>query len=177
MKVIDELLPGCFLLSPLIVNDMRGLFKKTYSTQTFSNLGLSINWVEDFYTVSAKNVVRGMHFVEPPYEQDKLVYCLNGSITDVLLDLRTGDHYGKSISIELSASEGNMIYIQKGVAHGFLSHVDNAIVGYKTNSKYVPSYDSGILWNSFGYKWQLAHPILSERDRALIDFSKFISPF
>ena len=69
------------------------------------------------------------------------------------------------------------IYIPIGFAHGFKSLEDDSIVVYNQTSIYSNKNDSGILWNSFGYDWQLEDPIISERDKNLIKFSKFNSPF
>jgi dTDP-4-dehydrorhamnose 3,5-epimerase/CDP-3, 6-dideoxy-D-glycero-D-glycero-4-hexulose-5-epimerase len=35
----------------------------------------------------------------------------------------------------------------------------------------------GIHWNSFGFKWPLKNPILSDRDKNLTKFNEFVPMF
>jgi dTDP-4-dehydrorhamnose 3,5-epimerase len=151
---------------------------KTYHASTFANLGFRFQPAEEFYSVSRKNVLRGMHFHMPPYDHEKLVYCISGRVLDVLLDLRLDSAtFGRYTSAELSAENRLQYLIPKGIAHGFYTLSENSIMIYKTSTLHVPSHDSGILWNSFGFNWGFETPIVSERDAKLPAMDKFISPF
>ena len=95
-----------------------------------------------------------MHFQLPPHDHDKLVYCIRGRVMDVLLDLRkSSPTYGRSFGNEISANNHLMLYIPKGVAHGFLSLEDDSVLVYKTTTIHFPSHDAGVRWDSFGYTW------------------------
>jgi dTDP-4-dehydrorhamnose 3,5-epimerase-like enzyme len=118
-----------------------------------------------------------MHVQVPPYEHIKIVYCLNGAVLDVLLDLRPGPSYGKFSSITLDASSPMLLIIPSGIAHGFRSLVDGSLMVYKTSSEYAPQYDAGISWNSFNFDWGLCNPTLSIRDSSHPDFENFRTPF
>ncbi len=177
MKIIQELLPGCFLLRAEKRSDERGCFIKTYQAATFQALGLNFHSQEEYYSRSFRNVMRGMHFQIPPHAHDKLVYCISGKALDVLLDLRRGEGYGKVASLNISMDDGSVIFIPKGVAHGFLSLVDNTVLMYKTSTEYSPAFDRGILWGSFGFNSPIFDPIISRRDQLHPKFSQFDSPF
>ena len=177
MEILEEILPGCFLIKPFQFEDCRGLFVKTYHAKQFSSLGINFNIEEEFYSVSHKNILRGMHFQTPPDDLDKLVYCIGGKITDVVLDLRPRRSYGKYSSIELSSENNLMLFIPKGIAHGFIARTNNAIVSYKTSAVHKSTSDFGIRWDSFGYDWGIDEPIISTRDSEFPDFKKFNSPF
>ena len=177
MKILEELLPGCFLLQPKWCEDERGVFVKTYHESLCQSLGVSLEIREEFYSVSRRNVLRGMHFQLPPHAHEKLVFCTRGRVKDVLLDLRKGVNYGRVAFAELSGENAHLIFIPKGVAHGFVALSQEALMLYKTSTVHEPQADSGIRWDSFGFDWGIAVPILSERDqqhRALADFK---SPF
>ena len=177
MKILEELLPGCFLLEPTRINDLRGRFVKTYHEDFFKTLGINLVIREEFYSISKKNVVRGMHFQMPPNDQEKLVYCTSGEVVDVLLDLRQGNSYGSVASTNLSIFNSRIIYIPKGIAHGFKALEDETVMIYKTSTVHAPESDVGIGWDSFGFDWSVNDPIISGRDQAHLDFNKFISNF
>jgi len=166
------------LLRPRLFQDQRGLFIKTFRSDQFRELGITFEPREEFYSTSAKNVLRGMHFQLPPSAHAKLVYCLSGSVLDVVLDMRRASPtYGKSFSIRLDANARDLLFIPVGFAHGFLSIEDNSLMVYKTDAVHVPELDTGIAWNSFGFDWKIASPIMSERDRKFVAWPEFQSPF
>lgn len=177
MKLLKELLPACFLLEPSRFEDARGTFVKTYHEGICKSLGANLDIQEEFYSISRKDVIRGMHFQLPPHDHDKLVYCTRGAVRDVLLDLRKGPSYGKVASVDLSGENGLMVFIPKGIAHGFVALTEEALMLYKTSTVHTPSADCGIHWDSFGFDWQVTRPLLSARDEQHGVFADFISPF
>ena len=150
---------------------------KTYHEGLFLALGVNLDIREEFFSLSHENVVRGMHFQLPPHEHDKLVYCTHGVVMDVLLDLRKGPGYGKVAFTELSAENGHIVFIPKGVAHGFAALSDETLMLYKTSTVHAPEADCGIRWDSFGFDWGITGPIISARDQQHSLFGDFVSPF
>jgi dTDP-4-dehydrorhamnose 3,5-epimerase len=178
VNVAETSLRGCFELRPEIREDVRGRFVKTFSRELFARLGLSVDFVEQFYSVSRKGVLRGLHFQLPPRALDKLVTCIEGKVLDVLLDLRRGSGtYGRHIVLELSAETANEVYIPAGLAHGFYTLSERATLLYGTTCAYSPEHDTGIRWDSAGIPWPDAQPIVSPRDAALPALADFLSPF
>lgn len=157
---------------------MRGRFVKVFHKQTFAEKGLETHFAEEYYSISHKNVIRGLHFQLPPMDHVKMVYCVQGEVLDVVLDLRVGSPtYGEHVLFELSAAKANSIYIPKGMAHGFCAVSELAILVYKVGTIYSPNHDAGVLWNSAGIAWPTKQPILSARDQSFPTLDKFISPF
>ena len=115
-----------------------------------------------------------MHFQLPPYDHSKIVTCLEGKMLDVVLDLRLGDSYGKYADFHLE--EGQSIYIPSGFAHGFLA-LTNVITHYSVSTPHNSKSDTGIKFDSFGYKWEEENPIISDRDKKFVIFNHFQSPF
>ena len=178
MRVEETLIPGCYQLFPQIRTDARGRFVKTFHEEVFADHGLVTEFVEEYYSVSHKGVLRGMHFQTPPHEHFKLVYCLDGKVLDAMADLRVGSPtYRRAATIELSAELGNMLYIAPGVAHGFYALTDDAIMQYKVTTMYAPDSDAGIRWDSAGIDWPDAAPLVSERDAGFPRLGEFESPF
>lgn len=171
-------LAGCYELQPKVFEDERGRFVKIFHEQVFAEKGLETGFAEEYYSVSCKNVIRGMHFQLPPMDHVKLVYCVQGEVMDVVVDLRVGSPtYGQYAVFELSAIKANSIYIPKGMAHGFCAQSDQAIMVYKVSTIYSPAHDAGVLWNSVGIPWPTAKAILSGRDQSFPPIDKFVSPF
>jgi dTDP-4-dehydrorhamnose 3,5-epimerase len=178
LKIINTKIPGCYELFPIIHKDKRGFFVKTFHFPTFKKFGLETNFKEEYYSVSKKNVVRGLHFQIPPKGHSKLVYCIAGIVKDVVVDLRVGSPtYGKNLSIILSSDKGNMIYIPEGLAHGFFTLSKFSTLIYKTTNIHDPKKDIGIKWDSAGISWPKKNIIISERDKSFLPFKNFKSPF
>ena len=171
-------LEGCFELQPIVRGDNRGTFVKTFHADTFAELGLATNFKEMLYSTSMKNVLRGMHFQTPLADHVKLVYCIEGAVKDVVVDLRKNSAtFGKHFAVNLNSEQANMLYIPKGLAHGFLTLSERAIMVYSLTTVYSPENDKGILWSSCGIDWQCDAPILSDRDKAHPTLAEFNSPF
>lgn len=171
-------IPGCLEIRPVIHEDTRGRFVKVFQCEAFAAKGLCTDFREEFYSVSLRGVIRGLHFQSPPADHDKLVYCVDGIVQDVVLDLRKGSPtYGRHTLVQISAQEGNMIYIPRGLAHGFCVLSKVATLVYKTSTTHSPEHDGGVLWNSAGVPWAESNPIVSDRDRMHPALTTFQSPF
>ncbi|NTW72074.1 MAG: dTDP-4-keto-6-deoxy-D-glucose epimerase [Eubacteriaceae bacterium] len=178
MRMQETIISGVFLLENDPVADDRGRFVKTFSKSAFFRRDLCDVFRESYYSLSRKDVIRGMHFQLPPYDHHKLVYVPHGKITDVLLDLRINSgSYGRCLETELSQENGRSLYIPSGVAHGFKTIGEETLTVYLVSTEYHKDYDAGIRWDSFGYDWKLENPVISERDRAFQGFQDFVSPF
>lgn len=178
LEIRESGIAGCLILQAPAFRDERGVFVKTFQWQAYENAGLAVDFVEQFYTVSEENVLRGMHCQLPPHGHDKLVYCVSGSVFDAVVDLRAGSpSYGRYEVFELSAQDRQVLYIPEGVAHGFCVLDSPATLVYSVTSGHSPSHDSGIRWDSAGIEWPIESPIISARDRALPRLNEFASPF
>ena len=178
LRIRQTSITGCVELFPLVFEDARGRFIKSFHSEQFQSLGLRSDFVESFYSISHKHVVRGLHFQAPPHAHAKLVYCSNGAALDAVVDLRVGSPtYGKYETFDLSQTCANMIYLAPGLAHGFLTVSDSATLIYATTSLHDPEADSGIRWDSVNIPWPIDKPTISDRDASLEQFKDFISPF
>ncbi|MCW8839087.1 MAG: dTDP-4-dehydrorhamnose 3,5-epimerase [Thiovulaceae bacterium] len=178
MNIVDTFIPELKILEPRIFEDIRGKFIKTFNNDFFEKNSLNINIEETYYSISHKDVIRGMHFQTPPYDHIKLVYVPHGKIIDVVLDIRKNSPtYGKCFSIELSSNNAKVLIIPKGLAHGFKSLEDNTNVTYMQTSGYAPDNDGGIKYDSFDFDWDSEAPKLSDRDQSFPALKEFESPF
>ena len=178
MKIESTELEGVYVIDNFNTADERGLFVKTFNSNTFKENILDFKIRESYYSVSKKNVIRGMHFQLPPHDHEKIVYVPKGSILDVILDLRKKSKtYKKYISVTLSDENKKSIFIPKGLAHGFKSLENDTITVYNVATEYNSKADMGVRFDSFGFNWDTEEPILSQRDNAFDFFNEFKTPF
>lgn len=178
MKFNPTKMAGCFEILPRMSEDLRGRFVKPFQYSLMKAQGLDIDFREEFYSVSSKGVLRGLHFQTPPQDQVKVVYCVQGAAFDVLVDLRKNSQtFGQFECFELSAKRCNVLYLPRGIAHGFYAREDQTTLVYKVTSEYSPENDDGILWNSMNIPWPTLKPILSPRDETFPRFLDYKSPF
>jgi dTDP-4-dehydrorhamnose 3,5-epimerase len=178
MTIQKTELEGVYIIDNFVAKDERGTFVKTFNQQQFKDNELEFEIRESYFSISQKDVIRGMHFQMPPYDHQKLVYVAQGSIIDVIVDIRVNSKtYKKSISVELSEENRKSVFIPKGFAHGFKSLEDNTITIYNVSSEYNSNFDAGLSYDSFGFDWKVESPIISSRDLMFESVNEFKSPF
>lgn len=169
MKTIETSLPGVLILEPTIYRDPRGAFFETFNLRAMSEAGLPTEWVQDNFSVSKKNVLRGIHY-QIKQAQGKLVRVAQGAVLDVAVDLRrTSPAFGEHFAVELSSENGKMLWIPKGFGHGFLALTEDVGFAYKVTDYYSPQAERTILWNDPGLaiQWPVSAEvaIVSDKDR------------
>lgn len=157
--------------------DNRGYFMRTYDLRLFEQAGLHRNWIQENQSCTLKrNTIRGLHFQKAPFTETKLVRVLFGSLLDVFVDCRPGSPtFGMHETVVLSEDQPSYLFLPRGIAHGFCSLSDGAVLSYKVDSPYSPDHDSGIFWNDPELKinWPIDIPAeISEKDSRLPSFSQ-----
>jgi dTDP-4-dehydrorhamnose 3,5-epimerase len=169
---------GLFAVDPAASVDQRGSFTKTFTVERFAEAGLATAFAEHYQTLSLRGTLRGMHFQVPPYDLDKLVYCVAGRVFDVIVDLRIGSPTFRAVqTFDLDGSKNQGLYVPSGCAHGFYVLSDEALMSYAVTGAYAPEADAGILWASVAAPWPSADVVLSERDARWPTIEDFDSPF
>jgi dTDP-4-dehydrorhamnose 3,5-epimerase len=182
MKFNETSISGLVIIEPKVFNDSRGYFFEPYNKDKFDKYFGITNFVQDNESKSSEGVLRGFHFQKPPYDQAKLVRCIEGEVLDIALDIRKNSKtYGKYEKIILSAKNKKQFFIPRGFAHAFLVLSKTAIFSYKVDNVYAPDYDSGVIWNdpdlAIDWDFNKSELIISEKDKNLSFFSKINSPF
>ncbi len=175
-------LPGVFIFEPSVYPDDRGYFFESYNKQLFQAGHIPNEFVQDNQSFSCYGVIRGLHFQHEPFAQSKLVRVLQGSILDVVVDLRVGSPgFRKSYSIELSAENKKQIFIPKGFAHGFSVLSETTEISYKCDQFYNKQSEGGIRYNDphLNIDWKIPpdKALISEKDARLPDFNQAIPIF
>ena len=170
------------LLKPKRHGDRRGFFAEIYSRSKFSELGIDVEFVQDNHSLSKDTgTLRGLHFQAPPHAQAKLVRCGRGAIFDVAVDIRRGSPtYGQWEGYELTAENGDQLYIPVGFAHGFVTLEPDSEIVYKCSNYYAPETEGAVLWNDpvIGINWLTeVDPILSDKDAAAPLLTDCNNPF
>ena len=182
MNLVKTKLDGLVVLKPTLFKDNRGYFMESYNQKNINKLFGNVNFVQDNESKSSRGVLRGLHFQKPPYTQAKLVRCLNGSVLDVVLDLRKDSKtYGMIETFLISEENKEQLFIPKGLAHGFVVLSESATLSYKVDNYYKPEFESGIIWNDpdLNIDWRInkSEIVVSEKDTKLQPFNNFVTPF
>ena len=182
MKLETTFIKDLVILSPAVFEDERGYFFEAYNKEKLTDLGISIDFVQDNQSFSQKGTLRGLHYQNPDFAQTKLVRVLQGEIMDVAVDLRKDSPtYGKHFGIRLSAENKKQLLVPQGFAHGFSVLSETALVFYKCDQFYNKASEGGIRYDdpTLNIDWgmDLATAIVSEKDQILPTFEHCNSQF
>lgn len=175
MHITETTLPGVRLIEPKVFGDERGFFMETWNQARYAEIGLPGRFVQDNLSFSRRGVLRGLHF-QHPNGQGKLVYCLQGEVFDVAVDIRVGSPtFGQSAVAILSGENRRQFYIPPGFAHGFCVVSDTALFAYKCTEFYDPQSEASLLWNdpALAIEWPVHAPDLSFKDRTALALNEF----
>ena len=171
MNVTSTAIADVLLIEPKVFGDDRGFFFESFNQRAFNQAtGLSLNFVQDNHSKSARGVLRGLHYqVRQP--QGKLVRVVAGEVFDVAVDIRPDSPtYGQWVGEILSADNKRQLWIPPGLAHGFVVLPDSAEFRYQTTDYYAPEHERCIAWNdpTLAIAWPAMNegPKLSAKDAA-----------
>jgi dTDP-4-dehydrorhamnose 3,5-epimerase len=170
MQATKTAIDGVLVLEPKVFGDERGFFYESFNRQAFEKAtGISVDFVQDNHSKSARDVLRGLHFQLAPHAQGKLVRVTQGEVFDVAVDIRRDSPtYGKWHGEILSAENKKQLWIPAGLAHGFLVLSDSAEFLYKTTDYYSPEHERCLRWDdpTVNIDWPLTgrQPQLSAKD-------------
>lgn len=169
MTFIEQDIKDVWIIEPKRFGDQRGYFCEVFKQAEFDAHVGHVDFVQDNESLSARNVVRGLHFQRGASSQAKLVRVTQGTILDVIVDLRYGSPtWGRHLAVELSADNGRQMFIPRGFAHGFAVLSDVAQFQYKVDNVYDPQSEATLRFDDpeLGIDWCIKREdmILSEKD-------------
>jgi len=170
LNILRTEIEGMYIIEPQVFGDARGFFLESYNQRQLDNaLGLNVRFVQDNHSRSGHGVLRGLHYQLPPHAQGKLVRVTQGAVFDVAVDLRkSSPSFGRWVGATLSGDNHRMVWLPRGLAHGFLVTSHSADFLYKTTDYYAPQCERYIRWDdpAIGIDWpHLAQaPVLAARD-------------
>lgn len=170
MRVEETKLPGVLVLIADVYRDDRGAFQETWNLRKIAEAGLPSNWVQDNFSVSKRNVLRGIHY-QLTQPQGKLVRVTHGAVLDIAVDLRrSAPTFGKHVAVELDGESGRMLWIPIGFGHAFLALTESVGFAYKVTDYYSPGGERTIRWDDadLAIPWPVAaeQAIVSAKDQA-----------
>lgn len=175
---------GPVIIEPRVFGDERGYFYESFSDKEFKDQVADVTFVQDNQSKSCANVLRGLHFQNPPYAQSKLVRVVNGAVIDVAVDIRpSSPNYGKFYAVYLSEKNHKQFFIPQGFAHGFVALEDDTIFQYKCDNYYNKESEGGIAWDDpeinipWNHMINIDNVILSEKDKNRITLKELDNKF
>ncbi|MDU4057980.1 MAG: dTDP-4-dehydrorhamnose 3,5-epimerase [Pseudomonas oryzihabitans] len=167
MQVFETAIPDVKLIEPKVFGDDRGFFLESFQAERYAEqAGITLAFVQDNHSRSARNVLRGLHF-QRSKPQGKLVRVVRGKVLDVAVDIRRGSPtFGNVVAEILSEDNKRQLWIPPGLAHGFVVLSETADFEYKCTDYYDPSDEGSLIWNDpdLNIDWRVTDPILSAKD-------------
>lgn len=180
MEVTKTNFDGLLIMQPRVFKDDRGYFFEYFRKDVLKDFGVNVEFVQSNESQSQKNVLRGLHFQNPPFEQGKLIRVVKGAVMDVTVDIRkSSPNYGQWFAYELNEENKTILWIPPGFAHGFLTLSDNTIFQYECTNYYHKDSEGSIRWNdpTINIDWKISDPIISDKDKFAPLFKDFVSRF
>ncbi len=171
MEVRELAVPGAWEFTPRQFRDDRGLFLEWFKAETIiTTIGHTLEIAQSNQSVSRRGTIRGVHYADVPPSQAKYVYCVNGAVLDVVVDIRAGSPtFGVIDTVRLDDTDRRAVYLSEGLGHAFMALTDNAVVTYLCSTGYAPDREHGVnpLDKELAIPWpDDIEPILSEKDAA-----------
>lgn len=167
-------LAGAFLMNLERNADERGFFARAFCAEEFAAQGLPTRIAQSNLSYNeAAGTLRGMHYQAAPHEEEKLVRVIQGSLYDVIIDLRPGSStYCRWFGVHLDSERQQALFIPGGMAHGFLTLSPKTIMLYEMFAFFHPASAGGVRYDdpAFGIEWPAAVRVISQKDRQWPDF-------
>jgi dTDP-4-dehydrorhamnose 3,5-epimerase len=168
MEVINSYLNDILLIRATYKFKSPAQSEFRYDSEMLKKIGIASAFVQENISVSKKNVLRGLHY-QIKHPQGKLIQVINGSIYDVVVDMRqSSPTFGQFNGLELHSSSNELLWVPHGFAHGFFVTEGPATVLYKVTEYRFPEHERTLLWDdtflSIPWPIKLGKPILSEKD-------------
>jgi dTDP-4-dehydrorhamnose 3,5-epimerase len=168
MKLRPLTIDGAWEVTPQQHGDARGQFLEWYRhDRMVEAVGQSLELAQANLSISARGVVRGIHYVDVPPGQAKYITCVRGAALDVVVDLRRGSPtFGAWEGVRLDEVDRRAVYLAEGLGHGFCALTDDVTIAYFCSTVYNPATEHAVhpLDPALGIDWPVPVPVLSERD-------------
>lgn len=178
MNVIQTKLKDCVIIEPKVFGDHRGFFLESFQADRYKDMaGISLPFVQDNHSRSAKGVLRGLHF-QKTKPQGKLVRVVSGEVYDVAVDIRQDSpSFGQWEGVILSEENKRQFWVPQGFAHGFVVLSDTADFEYKCTDYYDPTDEGSLAWDdpAMAIAWPLENPTLSDKDSKAPTFAELFA--
>jgi dTDP-4-dehydrorhamnose 3,5-epimerase len=166
LAVRETPIPGFYVINLVRHGDSRGWFKENYQKEKLEALGLPrLDIVQNNFSFNAdKGVARGLH--AEPWE--KYVSLANGRVFGAWVDLRAGDSFGKTFSLEIIPEVA--VFVPRGVANGYQTLEENITYTYLVNAHWSPDakYAAVNMFDAeLGINWPISREqsIVSDKDQ------------
>ena len=180
MKLIHTAISDLLIVESNVFEDERGYFFEAFNANRWNENGVPIQIAQTNISKSQKDVVRGLHFQNPPFAQGKLIRVLKGAVLDVAVDIRKNSvSYGKYVAIELTEDNKLGLWVPPGFAHGFKTIAEDTLFYYDCTDVYNRESEGSVRWNDpdIGIDWKIENPIISEKDAIAPFFRELESQF
>ncbi len=171
LEVIEsQKISGLKIIRRKIFGDSRGYFSRLFDLHELQELGWNSRMIFQINQSFTQQIgsVRGMHFQSPPFNDCKIVNCLQGKVLDIAVDIRKNSPtFLQYEAIELSENNATAFWIPEGFAHGFQTLCNDCMLLYIHSQPFVAENDCGLnpLDKKLNIEFPLAISCISDKDK------------
>ena len=127
MQIRELSVSGAFEITPKLHRDDRGVFLEWYRHDVLAEaVGHPLDLRQANTSISARGVLRGIHFADVPVGQAKYVTATRGAVIDFAIDIRVGSPtFGQWDSVLLDTLDRRAIFLAEGLGHAFVALEDD----------------------------------------------------
>jgi dTDP-4-dehydrorhamnose 3,5-epimerase len=174
MKFAELGITGAWLITPEIITDARGAFRRHFCAEEFARRGIAATVAQGNVSENPEaGTLRGFHYQVAPYAEAKTLSCLAGAVHSIVVDLRAGSPTSmKWVAVDLSAADRHSLHVPAGCASAWLTRAPGTLVHYYMSAPYNAEAGRGFRYDdpAFGLRWPAPVRVISERDRSFPDF-------
>lgn len=139
-------IPDAFEVTPGQHADERGVFLEWFRPDILAEaVGRPFAVRQGNISVSARGVVRGVHYADVPPGQAKYVTVISGAVLDYIVDLRVGSPaFGTWEAVRLDDVDRRAVFLAEGLGHAFVALTDDVTVSYLVSETYAPGREHGV---------------------------------
>jgi len=169
VKFSEQKIKGVWLIEAEPVVDARGSFRRHFCQNECKKKGLHFKVVQTNISENPKKyTLRGFHYQIKPFEESKILTCLQGRLYDVIVDLRSdSDTFLKCMSIELAQGDNLSLHIPAGCANAYLTLKNSTTILYYMAEFFNSESYRGFRYNdpSFAISWPSEPEVISSKDK------------
>lgn len=151
------------------IGDDRGYFARAFCRKEFEAHGIEFDVAQCNTSFSKEEgTLRGLHYQADPAAEAKLMRCVQGSMYDVIVDMRPeSPTYLQHFGICLSADNLKMLFVPSNFAHGYQTMEPNTAAYYLVDEYYTPKLERGVRYSdpSLGIDWPRDVTVISQKDQ------------
>jgi len=165
---------GLYTIKPEPFSDNRGMLRRIYCLKKLKKINFNFKIKQTNISENKQiHTLRGFHYQEKPYAEDKIITCIQGKIHNIVIDMRKRSKtYMQWQSFLLSEENRIAVLVPKGCANGYLTLKKKTWILYFHSQFYNKKFEKSIKYDDpkFNFNWPFKPKVISTKDNSISFF-------